>query len=280
MKPTITFFPKLEQGMALDVLAGFVGEVGADTVNAVVREHYWIEPATLTTGLPKFRKAMEAEGLKVSFCTLGYSIEALLADDTPVRVLAENGITDFRIGYFKLPSASPEVFQCLKTARSGMEQLASVCQKHRIRAVLQVHHNTLVASASAAWPIVEGLPPEALGIMLDPGNQRHEGWESPGYAIPLLGPHLSGVGVKDMLWYRDQGDVKGPRKGWKQEWASILDGVTNWERYVEVLRENEFSGHFVFMPFHNPEDSDQRKETLRREISYIRKLWSETESKN
>ena len=42
------------------------------------------------------------------------------------------------------------------------EQLVPICQRHRIRAVYQVHHRMLISSAWSAFNLVNGLPPDAV----------------------------------------------------------------------------------------------------------------------
>ena len=47
----------------------------------------------------------------------------------------------------------PRAFLDLSVMRE-FEQLAALCEKHGVRAIYQLHHNTLMPSPSAVFPIV------------------------------------------------------------------------------------------------------------------------------
>src|SRR5687767_4371131 len=93
-------FPKFYQHLRLPELAGLIREVGLDTTNLVVRDGYWVSRKTMDRDLPVFMKAMRDAGLEVRFATAGFSPDELFADDTPLALLADNGIGEFRMDYF------------------------------------------------------------------------------------------------------------------------------------------------------------------------------------
>ena len=152
---------------------------------------------------------------------------------------------------------------------------AQLCQRYGVRCVYQVHHNSLVASASGAYALVAGLPAESVAIALDPGNQASDGMENWSRSAKLLGEYLCGLGVKDVSIRRDPAGADQPDKGWQRSWCPIYEGVTDWREVVSALNEVDFAGTFVFMPFYDENDPEAMTGKLRREVAYLRGIVSE-----
>ena len=269
MNAILSIFPKHFQHLGAPQLAAMVRTIGLDTTNAVIRDGYWVSADGLADELPAFMRAMRAEGLKVTFATTDFPASQLIADPTPMAVLAENGIAEFRMGYF---SDSPTPRAALLTARSQLEQLASQCERNRIRAVYQVHHGTLIPSASAAWHLMQGLPARWIGVELDPGNQSFEGYENWGRSARLLGDYLVAAGIKDTVLSRDTLAASAPDKGWRRIFAPIDEGVTNWQDFIRALAENNFQGTLVFMPFYHSKEPELLTVVLKWEVAWLRRL--------
>jgi len=277
VKATFSIFPKFYKHLDVRGLAALVRDVGLDTTNAVIRDGYWVTPGGLAEEMPAFVRAMDAEGVKVTFCTAGYSAAQVIADDTPLKVLADCGITAFRMGYFR-PGRDVDIPAAMDAARAEMEQVAAVCERVGIRAVYQVHHGTLVPTATGAYYLVRGLPPAHVGVMLDPGNQAFEGFEKWQRSARMLGAHFCAVGVKDVAWSREPAGPDDEAKGWRRTWATLDEGVTNWHDVVRAAKSVDFDGTFVWMPFYDEGDPDEMTRKLQREVAYLRKVVAEVEA--
>ncbi len=278
MRVTYSIFPKFYKHLDVAGLAALVAEVGLDTTNLVIRRGYWVEPDRLAEDVPAFVRAMEREGVAVRFATAGSSAEEVAADPEPLRILAASGITDFRMGYFRGYEGTADLRASLDEARQAMERMVPVLEKVGIRAVYQVHHGTLVPGPSAVWPLVRGLPPERVGVMLDPGNQTFEGLESWDRSAKLLGDHLVAVGVKDTALVRDPDRAAEPGKGWRREWAPCDEGVVNWHDLARALKAVDFEGTFVWQPFYNENEPEVMTEKLKRGVAYVRRAVEEVEN--
>jgi hypothetical protein len=265
---TFSIFPKFYQHLSLPELAALVREVGLNTSNAVIRDGFWVSESRLAVDLPRFVATMQDEGLQVRFATTSYTASQLIADPSPLEILAGNGITEFRMGYFKEQSSGPR--DSLKRARAELETLSSLCEQAGIRAVYQVHHGTLIPGPSAAWQIVEGLPAQWVGVELDPGNQTFEGYEEWGRSCRLLNEYLVAMGIKDSTLYRDPKRADTPDKGWTRRWCGLHEGVTNWRSVLTALNGIGFTGTFVFMPFYHEHEHELRTRTLKEEVAYLR----------
>lgn len=275
VQATLSIFPKFYRHLDVRGLAALVREVGLDTTNLVIRDGYWVSEPNLAETLPRFVRVMRSEGLDPRFATTGYSADALAADPTPLAMLADHGIREFRTGYFR---AGDDPRQALGSARDSLEALAEQCARHNIRAVYQVHHGTLIPNASAAWHVVNGLPAEYIGVELDPGNQSFEGFERWDRSARLLGEYLVAVGVKDTVVEREPGREEAPDKGWSRRWAPICEGVTDWHDLARALKAVGFRGTMVFMPFYDEDDPAAMTAKLKREVAYLRAVLANVEA--
>jgi len=275
---TFSIFPKFFKHLDVKGLAAMVREVGLDTTNLVIRDGYWVTPGGLAKEAPAFVRAMAEEGLSVRFATAGFSAEEVVRDPAPVQVLADAGITEFRMGYFRPGKDVRDLGAAVEEARGQLEAMCPVLERIGIRAVYQVHHGTLVPGPSGIYHLVKGLPSAQVGVMLDPGNQCYEGFEQWDRSARLLGDHLVAFGVKDTAVRRYDSAACGPDKGWRREWAPCDEGVTNWYDVVRAIRGIDFRGTFVWQPFYNEKEPDVMREKLAREVAYVRRVVAAVEA--
>jgi sugar phosphate isomerase/epimerase len=193
-----------------------------------------------------------------------------------LETFAECGIRDFRLNHFH--AGERDVKSALHETRRDLETLAPLCQQLGVRAVNQLHHHSLIPSASAAFSLVDGLPPEAISVELDPGNQAFEGFEDWKRSVEMLGPYLSAVGTKDTMLVRDMSRAGDDDKGWRRGWAPLSEGVTNWKTLLRALQATDFSGTFVFMAFYHENDEAQRTRVLKEEVAYLREAIAAVEN--
>lgn len=265
-----SIFPKFLQHLDAGAMIDAVLAAGLDTTNVVVRDGFWVSQSELATELPAFLEIARSRGVEVDFATAaGLQLAALAADDTPLAVLAEHGIRDVRVGYVPNGEAPRAA---IETARTQLGTIERSCLKHGIRAIYQVHHGRCVASASAAAMLVDGLDPRAVGVMIDPGNQQHEGWERPHTQFGLLGAQVAAIGVKDVAVERG-GERDGPGKGWRRNWVSCAEGVIDWRAVFAAARDAAFDGSLVLMPFYHAGEGETRAHlaTLTGEVDYLRR---------
>lgn len=270
MKPVWSIFPKFFPHLDPQGLAELVREVGLDTTNMVIREGYWVTPDDLARTARAFVEAMSAQGLTIRYATAGYSVETLVQDDTPLAVLADCGIREFRLNYFQ--DDPGDIRHSLAQARAGMEAVARICERRGIRAVYQVHHGRMLNNSLGAWHLVQGLPERYVGIKLDPGNQCFEGWKNWRKAANLLGGYLAAVGLKDTVVRHEASRANEPGKGWSRHWAPAYEGVVNWQDFFTAMRGAGFSGTYVLMPFYDESQPDVQRDKLKREVAYLRQV--------
>lgn len=275
MDPTWCLFPKFYRHLSPEELAGLLAQVGLDETAVVVRDGYSVTHEALASELPGFLRALRGAGGRACSAVTNFMPAGLVADPTPLAVMADNGITEFRMGCFWYDG--PDVRGVLARCREEMRRLAPVCRRHGVRCVYQLHHNSLVANSAGAYALVRNLPAEAIGVMIDPGNQSHDGWENWHRSARLLGEYLAGVGVKDTAVARDPSAAGDPSKGWQRTWCPLDEGVTDWHDVAGALAGVDFAGTFLFMPFYDPDDPDGMIGKLKREVRYLRNIVAEAD---
>jgi len=131
-----------------------------------------------------------------------------------------------------------------------------------------LHHRTIVASASAALRLVDGLDPAHVGVIHDIGNLVIEGFEDPRYAFELLGPYLAHVHVKNVAWHRTGTRPDGSAR-WIEEWAPLREGQADLGAYLAALTGHGYDGWVTVEDFSTVVPLEQRTQD---NLNYLRGL--------
>ena len=132
-------------------------------------------------------------------------------------------------------------------ARRDLEWVAHRAAHHGVRALIELHHETISASASAALRLIDGLDPGAIGVIHDLGNLVIEGRETHSAAFQLLGPYLAHVHIKNARWVAGPG-VDGTT-AWQHEWAPLREGQGDVRQYVADLVAHGYDGWITLEDF-------------------------------
>jgi sugar phosphate isomerase/epimerase len=126
--------------------------------------------------------------------------------------------------------------------RRDLEWAAQRAEHHGVTILVELHHRTIVASASAAIRLVDGLDPTRVGVIHDVGNLVIEGNEDYAAAFDMLGAYLAHVHVKNVAWRpTGQSDVDGGTL-WAEDWATLREGQADIEAYFRALRTAGYDG--------------------------------------
>jgi sugar phosphate isomerase/epimerase len=119
--------------------------------------------------------------------------------------------------------------------RRDLEWAAGRAETYVVRVLIELHHRTIVASASAAIRLVDGLDPARVGVIHDVGNLVIEGHEDYAAAFDMLGPYLAHVHVKNVAWRPVGRSSVDSGTTWAEEWATLRDGQADIEAYFRAL---------------------------------------------
>lgn len=121
--------------------------------------------------------------------------------------------------------------------------IESMAADHGVKALIEIHANTICPSASATMRILEHFDPAHVGAILDPGNMVIEGMEKWRMGIEILGPYLAHVHAKNMKWVQD---AEGQ---WSWENASLEGGLADFEAIIAALAEYDYDGYIDLEDF-------------------------------
>jgi sugar phosphate isomerase/epimerase len=136
---------------------------------------------------------------------------------------------------------SGEYRELFAAARRDVARAAARAGELGVKALIELHHETITPSASAAFRLVDGLDPEHVGVIHDLGNLVIEGQESPLAAFQLLGPYLAHVHVKNVRWVPGEPEADGTVR-WHSEWAPMRTGQADVDAYFTALHEFGYDG--------------------------------------
>jgi sugar phosphate isomerase/epimerase len=141
---------------------------------------------------------------------------------------------------------------------AGVQTLS---QRLGIKALIEMHHGTIAASASSARRLVEGFDPACIGVIHDCGNMVFEGHEEYRRGLELLGPYLAHVHVKNAAYDR-------PSAGgvWQPRWAPLRDGVVDFAALFAALHSVGYDGWIVVEDFSQTYDSHT---ALRENLAFL-----------
>jgi sugar phosphate isomerase/epimerase len=146
-----------------------------------------------------------------------------------------------------------------------IEKLAA---KYNVRVNLEIHMGNIIPSASAAYRLVSNFDPKCIGIIYDPGNMVHEGFENYKMGLELLGEYLAYVHIKNAVWQKSEASEKGSDI-WKPVWAPFRKGYANLEKLFSVLRELGYDGYLSVEDFTNEEDTLTK---LKNNLEYLKSI--------
>jgi sugar phosphate isomerase/epimerase len=197
--------------------------------------------ATFEHDAPRVRTMTEAAGLAVS-AVGGYATCLELADvERVMRGAALLGATRARV---RAPNYDGSVayWPLRDRARSAYREVVAIGAAHGVKPLIELHHGTILPSASAARSFLDGFDPATIGVIHDAGNMALEGHEHYRMALEVLGPYLAHVHLKNVRWRRSDG-------GWEPEWVPLGEGLVNVSALVDALHAVGYDGWIAFEDF-------------------------------
>jgi len=220
-------------------------EVPAEAVNEA--PSYWgnnrctISPSGGIAELDRFKQAAESNGIKSISVTPYLKCGDLEATEEVLQAAQYMGASYIRLGVPGYDRSKPfnELFE---QARAYLSEAQWLCKKYGIKGLIEIHHVTIAPSASAARRLVEGLDPSLIGVLFDPGNTVHEGFENYRLALEVLGPYLAHVHVKNAGW-EITGTAEDGSAIWRSNWRGINAGMVPWRQVLEDLIAVGYDGY-------------------------------------
>ncbi len=227
-----------EEAAALIAEVGYTGvEWTVDYKNALWdgESNWHIDSGDLEESARLAREASERHGL--SIVSLGTRCTCTDLDGVRLcmRVAREVGAPAIRVmasGY----DGSRHYDRLLSRARKGYAEVEEEARRTGVKALVEIHNGLICPSAAATRRLLDGLDPQWVGVIFDPGNMIREGMENWQMALEMLGPYLATVHVKNGGWLRGE-DGK-----WAVREMSLAEGMVDWPAVIAGLRKVGYDG--------------------------------------
>ena len=192
--------------------------------------------------------AETTRGAGLEFSSLGGYVQARQRADVE-RLLAAAATLGAGRVRVRVPGLGEDTYPALfAAARRDLEWVAQRAAHHGVKALVELHHRTIVASASSAIRLVDGLDPAHVGIIHDIGNLVVEGHEDFLAGFEMLGPYLAHVHVKNAAW-RPAGEGPDGSVRWEHGWVPMREGVADIEACFRALAAVGYDGWVVSEDF-------------------------------
>jgi sugar phosphate isomerase/epimerase len=155
-------------------------------------------------------------------------------------------------------------------ARADLAWAAGRAAEHGVTALVELHHRTIAASASAAMRLIDGLDPRHVGVIHDIGNLVIEGYEDPLSAFQMLGDYLAHVHIKNVAWRRTGAGPDGAAR-WAPDWAALRDGQADLLAYFAALLRHGYDGWVTVEDFSTAVPLERRTGD---NLAYLQSLYS------
>ncbi|WP_100405364.1 sugar phosphate isomerase/epimerase family protein [Bacillus solitudinis] len=149
-----------------------------------------------------------------------------------------------------------------------LHEVEEMCKQYNIKGLVETHHMTITPSASLAYRLVNTFDPKHIGVLYDPGNMVHEGYENYRMGLELLGPYLAHVHAKNTGWEKKERH-KEDKSEWTAEWKLIEEGLVDWKQVLTDLKAVGYDGYIGMEDFSMQKST---KETLKHNINWFKTM--------
>jgi sugar phosphate isomerase/epimerase len=191
--------------------------------------------STFVEDAPRIKSMTEAAGLAMPCLGTYAGMDELENVERGMKGAAILGVKKLRVGTQGYDGKAPWL-PLRDRAVAKYREVEAMARRHGVRALIEMHMNTLTPSASSARAFAENFDPQHVGVIYDVGNVVYEGYEHYRMALEALGPYLAHVHVKNAVWKPTVDAATGVTQ-WKTEAAPLKKGVADFKRFFDTLRE-------------------------------------------
>jgi len=227
---------------------------------------YWrnnrcsVDPSRWQEQVPVFREAASGQGRKSIALVPYLNCGDLAATEQAFQAAAGLEASMIRVGVpgYDRKTSYPELH---RKAVNYLSEVQDLAKQYNIKAIVETHHQTIAPTASLAYRLVQSFEPQHVGVLYDPGNMVHEGYENHRMGLELLGPYLAHVHVKNAGWFEPEtkdsqkANMTGKSSGlalntaWKCQWTPLTEGMVDWVQMVRDLRAVGYDGYYGIEDF-------------------------------
>lgn len=202
---------------------------------------------TLIDDAPRIRALTEAAGLAMPSVGTYVSCEEIDQVEHAMEGVRALGAPALRVRVPNYDGKAPYL-KLRDQAIGQYRDVEALAKQYRVKALVEMHMNNIVPSASACASFMHNFDPRYVGIIHDVGNMVYEGYEQYRLGLEVLGPYLAHVHLKNSRW-----EVTGTRPDGSTEWkaaaAPFSKGIVNVAALFEALAAVGYDGWMSFEDF-------------------------------
>lgn len=240
--------------------AATVARLGYDGIEWRVHPDYHLPVDTILDGAREAKRISESEGLEIPMLSTYLKLDQAEDVARVAEAAAEISCPAVRVW----PPAcdyTKGTAEAIEYARELLGGTLATCDDVPVRFSVEIHMGTIVPSPSLALRLVEGFDPKRVGVIYDPGNMVHEGFEDHRLGIDLLGEYLAHVHAKNAAWHRDES------RRWSCGWERLQDGIADWPSIIQTLKAKGYTGWVSNENFCAADSVDER---LAGDLEYLK----------
>ncbi|NPV46686.1 MAG: sugar phosphate isomerase/epimerase [Armatimonadetes bacterium] len=198
---------------------------------------------------------------------------AMRADELDeVRKVAEGcshwGIRRFRIGAPRGYNPQENYRDLLDDTIRALEPALAIARECGVRALLEIHRNTVACSASQAYLIVRNFDPQDIGVIFDIANMSlGQGHEPTKMGLDLLGPYVQHVHAGGGAPVAGERGPDGQQL-WNWETVDLADSVIDVPQFVRELAAMNYQG-FISVEDFRPLPTEEK---LLTQLQFLRSV--------
>ncbi|WP_145140453.1 sugar phosphate isomerase/epimerase [Paenibacillus sp. Y412MC10] len=206
-----------------------------------------IDPSLPADQMQKFKDLALAQGLEVASITPYLNHLDLKDTEHVFRTAQQLGAKMIRLGVAGY-NASADYNELYDKTVRYLKEAEQMAQQYGVKGIIETHHGTIAPSAGLAHRLVSHCSPDHIGVLYDPGNMIHEGFEHSRMGLQLLGPYLAHVHIKNAEWVREGTREDGTVK-WRSKWAPMREGIVDFTSLLNDLKSVGYDGYLGIEDF-------------------------------
>ena len=221
------------------------------------------------------RRLCDENGIEIFSLTTYLSFADLEKVEAVLKVAKRIGVPKVRVFPARFPG-DKDLKTMESEAVSNIRALEKLAAKYDVKILFEIHMDTIMASPSEAYRLIQGCDPKYIGLIFDPGNMVNEGFEDYDKSFQLLGSYIAHIHIKNGALVNDGTDQFGATK-WKRQWTPLKEGMANLALFLEIMQKYGYDGTVSIEDFSNKLTTVEK---LKDNLAYMKQLAEAAQKKD
>jgi sugar phosphate isomerase/epimerase len=217
--------------LPLHELGPLVRSLGFDHVELPVRPGCTVSPVHPRRNLGSAQAILAESGISI----------ASIAGEPTAGLIAACGELGIPIIRMLVPIPDDQRFwPALRQVQHQWDALLPALEQAGVTLGIQNHCGRYLNHASHLWCAIGHYDPRLIAAVWDPAHNALQG-EDPDVALDMLEGRVAMISLKNAVWRR-RNDAAAPEGDWETYWTTGAQGLANWRRVAQELRDRSWTG--------------------------------------